>query len=1091
MTEDLMTYELFYTKISYLGAMVFTQTKKFVALTCLIFLSQFTLGQFYRGSNVTYGKNRVQYKFFEWSSLSSDHFDIFYYAGGKNIASHTFRFSEKEYSRLKKFYNISFEEDIQILIFNKHTDFRQSNLGQTTDETSQLGGSTTIQGNKIFIYYEGSIAQLENQISIGISRVFFLKLMYGANWINVLKGANRIALPTWFSEGAIRFAALGEQRKALDFALDWKLVNKSKNLQRTSNEHAELIGQAFWSHVVDLYGENVMVNILNSTQFFRSTDAGFSYMIGKNTSSVIQSFLNALEANNSEDVKSALETLNLSRNKYDFINTQERLKRKYSYRQVTPSPDQKYWAYVKYDRGKYFVHLLNIETGKNKVVFKGDIRSDRIANYGFPIVTWHPSSKILAFTSEREGNPLFYTYNLDSKELNEKVLIQIDQVNSMSYSPDGKRLTMSAYFGGASDVYVLPITASKPQALTKDNFDEATPVFSKDGRKIIFSSNRGDSIKLNYPDTIFATKNNHHIYELDWERAENSELIQLSAGDFHDANPVPLASGKIQFMRKKEGLSERCSVYRDSAIAYIDTVVHYRYFNVTEVLQQLNRSVDNLVLDSSGTSISMISNSLNLPTMNVVNLLQDRALSVEGGEEIKQENTRDSLYTEMKWIPKFNDPKRIDTKNFLFPADKKKQDEELKRKESNSVVTVQNLKIPLKKDYRLNFTTDYVQSSWDNQFATDFYQNYVGPSSLNPGFSNFIRVGASDLMEDYKFTAGIRLAANFSNSDFILSFQNLQNRMDRKISLQRQNQTFSENGIYIESQTLFLNHEWLYPFNEVSSLRMTAIGRKDRIVVLGIDPVTTSYPNNNEYNLGGKLEYCYDNTYLKGLNYRTGMRFKTWAEHLRQPLNWKERTSLYVAGFDFRWYQPIHRDLIFAFRMAGASSFGEYKVVHYLGGVDNWLFQKVDNSIAVSPNQNYTYQTFAGPLRGFYVNSRNGNNFVVSNSELRLPLFRYLANKPLQSEFTDNFQIIGFFDIGSAWSGRDPYDEENDFNLISATQIPVTVEIRSNREPIIYGYGFGMRSKVLGYYMRADWAWGVDDHQVMPRVFYLSLNMDF
>jgi outer membrane protein assembly factor BamA len=177
--------------------------------------------------------------------------------------------------------------------------------------------------------------------------------------------------------------------------------------------------------------------------------------------------------------------------------------------------------------------------------------------------------------------------------------------------------------------------------------------------------------------------------------------------------------------------------------------------------------------------------------------------------------------------------------------------------------------------------------------------------------------------------------------------------------------------------------------------------------------------------------------------------------------------------------------------MSGATSFGAYKVVHYLGGVDNWLFQRVDNSIAVSPNQNYTYQAFAGPLRGFYVNSRNGNNFVVSNTELRLPLFRYLANKPLQSEFTDNFQIIGFFDIGSAWSGRDPYDDENDFNLISSTQKPVTVEIRSNREPIIYGYGFGLRSKVLGYYMRADWAWGVDDHQVMPRVFYLSLNMDF
>jgi hypothetical protein len=53
------------------------------------------------------------------------------------------------------------------------------------------------------------------------------------------------------------------------------------------------------------------------------------------------------------------------------------------------------------------------------------------------------------------------------------------------------------------------------------------------------------------------------------------------------------------------------------------------------------------------------------------------------------------------------------------------------------------------------------------------------------------------------------------------------------------------------------------------------------------------------------------------------------------------------------------------------------------------------------------------------------------------------------------------------------------------------VQLRSNKEPIIYGYGIGMRSKVLGYHMRADWAWGVDDHTVLPRVFYLSLNLDF
>ena len=100
-------------------------------------------------------------------------------------------------------------------------------------------------------------------------------------------------------------------------------------------------------------------------------------------------------------------------------------------------------------------------------------------------------------------------------------------------------------------------------------------------------------------------------------------------------------------------------------------------------------------------------------------------------------------------------------------------------------------------------------------------------------------------------------------------------------------------------------------------------------------------------------------------------------------------------------------------------------------------------------------------------------------------------NKPLKSDFIENFQIVGFSDVGSAWTGLNPYSPENEFNNQVVEQGPVTLTIQNNREPIIYGYGFGLRSRLLGYFVRADWAWGVDDQQVLPRVFYLSLSLDF
>ena len=132
----------------------------------------------------------------------------------------------------------------------------------------------------------------------------------------------------------------------------------------------------------------------------------------------------------------------------------------------------------------------------------------------------------------------------------------------------------------------------------------------------------------------------------------------------------------------------------------------------------------------------------------------------------------------------------------------------------------------------------------------------------------------------------------------------------------------------------------------------------------------------------------------------------------------------------------------------------------------------------------------AVPVRGFYYNERNGNSFALLNSELRVPLFRYLLNRPIRSDFFQNFQVVAFGDAGTAWTGNDPYAEDNFFNRQVIERNPLTITIKNQREPIIWGYGFGLRTRLLGYFVRGDWAWGVDDQRRLPHVFHLSLDLD-
>ena len=94
----------------------------------------------------------------------------------------------------------------------------------------------------------------------------------------------------------------------------------------------------------------------------------------------------------------------------------------------------------------------------------------------------------------------------------------------------------------------------------------------------------------------------------------------------------------------------------------------------------------------------------------------------------------------------------------------------------------------------------------------------------------------------------------------------------------------------------------------------------------------------------------------------------------------------------------------------------------------------------------------------FSQNIRNGSNFLVFNTELRWPIFRYLAGHPLSSGFLNNFQVVGFADIGTAWTGLHPFSDENAWNTEVIVNGPMTITIDANRDPIIAGYGVGMRA---------------------------------
>jgi hypothetical protein len=100
---------------------------------------------------------------------------------------------------------------------------------------------------------------------------------------------------------------------------------------------------------------------------------------------------------------------------------------------------------------------------------------------------------------------------------------------------------------------------------------------------------------------------------------------------------------------------------------------------------------------------------------------------------------------------------------------------------------------------------------------------------------------------------------------------------------------------------------------------------------------------------------------------------------------------------------------------------------------------------------------------------------------------------PIASNFFRNFQLITFYDIGSAWTGLSPFKSENDVNtrIIKNEESPFEAVLTNSSSPWLASYGAGIRTVFLGYYLKVDVARPIKDLAVgKPRV-HLTLGYDF
>lgn len=1108
-----------------------------------------------------FGKNRVQFKNFNWRYYSSDNFDVYFYDGGQDNALIAAKFLEKEFERITDVIGYAPYTKTKIFLYNSTTDLQQSNVG-VKGKSYTVGGQTDFVKSQVEVAYPGSMVAFQDELVQQISEMLINDMMFGGSLTDMFQSAYLLTLPEWFIQGAARYIAQGWSIEMDDFMREIFYEKRNVKLTKFTDEEAAIVGQSVWNFIAARYGRSSISNILNLTRIIRNEESSIVNTLGipfRLFSRQWQSFYAEMSSQ--------------AANSYQYPAKDDRLRRKnrqsLKYSHVAFSPSGRFLAYSENKNGRYKVIIRDLERKRSKTIHTSGFQLiDQDIDQDVPLLDW-ANDQILGIIGAERGHNYLWLYDQGSKRKRQIQLRRFNQVKDFDLNESARLAVMSADLNGQNDLFLYNPNRNTFKRITTDIYDDLHPRFMPENDEIIFSSNRPN-------DSLYFARTRPRDIQLNQDIEDNFNLFiyntELDPTDSllsrvtntlsKDIKPIPGDDNTIYYLSDQQGIY---NLYRyqiqDSlftqisnyAISLQDYDIDFKNNRIAFIMLADERDYvfveDNINLNQStftpktqrqqAIQARMVSerlaekkknqpetttpapadsstfvepfvprDSLTVsPDSNLDSLsLSDNTLEVEA-DTLPDNLVNTDAYEFGESAPQLEEG-LIDTDNYAFDVEAPSEEEvvstdgfrfENDRQNNRAGNSFLSRYRRLRRETRIDGPVPY-----DTRFSAD---NVITSLTIDPlrNFGFHIQVQMNDMLENHQFAGGIVQFTDLRSASVFAEYQYLKNRVDFSFRYER-------DGIYREANEQNIKKYTMnrfqvgaaVPFNVSTRLEINPFFANTHFIDLDPNPIIPAPPapapefENTTFFGGLKAGLVFDNTLNYGLNKYEGTKARAFFTHY-QGLNDASRSFSNIE-VDIRHYLKIHRELTLVGRMYYGNFFGENAQTYLLGGMHNWIFNRTDtpeegNPLAIEQNvdnSNILFTEFVD-LRGFNYNKFNGTDVLTFTAELRFPVVSYFYRGPIASNFFRNLELIGFYDIGSAWTGPSPFREENSINTeVISDGGPFVAEIQNFKFPWLMSYGAGIRTVLLGYYLKFDLAYPIEDREIADRPrFYFTLGYDF
>ncbi|HEC82894.1 MAG TPA: biopolymer transporter Tol, partial [Firmicutes bacterium] len=306
-----------------------------------------------------FGKNKVQYRGFEWTILKSKHFDIYYYDEEDFLAKRVAVLADACYDSLSHYFSHDLSTRIPILVYKSSNEFQQTNV--TLELLGEgVGGFTELFKNRVVIPFTGSYEELRHVVMHELTHVFSFDMLYGGLLESIFTRQYLFALPLWFLEGLTEYVSEYWDSEAEMVMRDATINEYYFALYEDVHGYlAYKEGQSVIRYIAERYGREKLTDIIQNISTTRSLDKALLNSIGVDSQGLTEAWVKHIKKQYWPEVGARTDPEDIGSKLTDHANDG-------SFMNVMPaiSPDGQRVVYVSDKSGYRDIYLMSAIDGR-------------------------------------------------------------------------------------------------------------------------------------------------------------------------------------------------------------------------------------------------------------------------------------------------------------------------------------------------------------------------------------------------------------------------------------------------------------------------------------------------------------------------------------------------------------------------------------------------------------------------------------------------------------------------------------------------------------------------------------------------------